>query len=148
MAFARKTRELKARLAAGEEVRLELRWAAKPTEFEIQAYVYRHLREMGYMARGEVRCKGSGAARVDLAVFGGSGKQRRLLLIVEIKRPDVLPRKARWQVREQLALYRRFGVPVCLVCGLDAAKRFLAEVRAGGLPVADWGLESLGKLRV
>ena len=46
------------------ELTFRLRWAERPSEFELQAYLYRNLREMGHMARGEVSARGTPLAKV------------------------------------------------------------------------------------
>lgn len=127
---------LRKRIQQGEEIQLEALYSSKPSEFEVQAFVYRHLREMGFRARGEVRAKGTNLFRLDIGVFEAGTK--RLLLILEIKKAERPTPEARKKAKNQAALYRLFGVPVYLIWGIPGGRRFLEHVRAHGLPMNGW----------
>jgi hypothetical protein len=109
----------------------EMRYSGRPSEFEIQAYLYCELRRFGYDARGEVSTK-DGDCRFDVVVFVGR-KPRR---IIEVK-------KSRKQYRsKQIEYYRSYGVKVVSVCGMEQAKELIRKAGAARkgppLPMLVW----------
>ena len=100
----------------------------RPTEFEVQAFIWNGLRAMGINARGEVKTAFNGRAcvRFDIAIFDGGV----LSGVVEIKSSPI-KHKTTWEETRQGERYAQFGVPVRLVYGMDEAKRLLADAEAG-----------------
>ena len=104
-----------------------------PTEFEVQAYVYHHLLRLGYAVRGEVgtRC---GTCRFDLVVYQ-NGRPARVIEIKKQKRAagnKFVKRATRRENRNQLSRYSEFGLPVDTVCGMAAARGYIAALENGG----------------
>jgi hypothetical protein len=99
-----------------------LRNLSRPSEFEIQAFLYQQLRDMGYLVRGEVTTK-KGRARFDLVIF--SPGKRFPLRIIEVKK-----RHSRGTGNQVNRYYSEFGVPVDLVGGMDSAREYLHTIPA------------------
>lgn len=86
------------------------------SEFEIQAAIYRRLRQADIDVRGEVYAKG---VRFDLVVFC-SDKQASI--IIEVKRRD-----AAISVRQQ-ASYMKFGLPVIFCIGTEGIEPTINKI--------------------
>jgi hypothetical protein len=95
-----------------------------PTEFEVKAYLFARLRELGFNVRGEVRSTSKpgptenllgGELCADLAIFDGG----KLLLVIEVK---AQPTDVDWYASQQGRRYD--GAPIMLVGGMDEARRF------------------------
>ncbi len=108
---------------------LEVVAPSHETEFEVQAFIWRSLNDLGINARGEVRCvfAGKSQVRFDIAVFS---KENRLIGIVEVKREDKVSRVP-WNYTRQAKRYHQFGVPVYLVQGMRDAHVLLKDVSEG-----------------
>ncbi len=104
----------------------------RPTEFEVQAFLWNGLRELGINARGEVKTTFSGRScvRFDIAIFEGG----ELTGVLEIKSSPV-NHKTTWGDTRQGDRYSQFGVPVRLICGMDQARQCLVDAASGNL----WG---------
>ncbi len=102
----------------------------RPTEFEVQAYLWNGLRALGINARGEVKTIFSGRAcvRFDVAIFDDGA----LVGILEIKAAPI-NHKTTWEDTRQGDRYSQFGVPVRLICGMDEAVNVLDKVRQGNI---------------
>ena len=117
--------------ARNEQTRDEKLLVSEPScfsEFEVQAYLWTELRQLGINVRGEVKCQFSGRAQVrfDLAVFDGG----RLVGVIECKR-EGKQMGSDWRSTRQGARYAQFGVPVRLVKGMEEAKAVLADAKRG-----------------
>lgn len=88
----------------------EMKYSQRPSEFEIQAYLYCELRRLGYDARGEVTTK-DGDCRFDIVVF----HRQKPVRIIEVK---ACPKRYR---SRQLEQYRIYGIKVLCVCGMEQA---------------------------
>ena len=101
-----------------------------PTEFEIQATLWWHLRDMGINARGELHTNYSGRAQVrfDIAVFEAG----RLAGVIEVKSNPAKDMEA-WKRTRQGFRYAQFGVPVRTCCGMRQAKQLLLDAERGCL---------------
>lgn len=102
----------------------------RATEFEVQATIWHGLRQLGFGARGEVKCRFSGRAHVrfDIAVFDGEV----LVGLIECKR-EGKQMNGTWASTRQGMRYQQFGVPVRLVKGMDEALRLLEDAARGAL---------------
>lgn len=111
------------------------KYVRKYSEFEIQAYVYQNLRDMGHDARGEVQSttkkeEKKGKCIFDIVVFENWYPIR----IIEIKRS---PKRNEAVTRKiQIEKYLRFGVGIDLVCGMNEARKYMEAWRANGMPLA------------
>lgn len=118
------------------------RWASsRPTEFEVQAYLYWKLRELGLRVRGEVSApvdripislrkdgkKRKTKVRFDLVVLNDRDELTR---IVEVKAARVSHGLGGWQGTRQGARYQSFGVPVDIVYGIEGANELLCRLTA------------------
>ncbi len=115
-----------------ENVFREIKYGKRPTEFEIQAYLYTELRRLGYDARGEVTTK-DGDCRFDIVVFANKRKPAR---IIEVK-------SCRKKYRSrQLDQYRAYGIKVISICGMEQAQALIERAAAAGkktpLPLLVW----------
>lgn len=102
----------------------------RPTEFEIQAVIWRGLRDLGINARGEVCSVFAGRAKVrfDIAVFGTDG----LAGIIEVKVSSIR-HASDWQATRQGSRYGQFHVPVRIVYGMSEAEALLEDAKRGDL---------------
>jgi len=99
----------------------------KFSEFEIQAYLYEHLRRSGLHVRGELKSK-CGTCRFDLVVFDA---ENRPSLIIEVKAdkpigPTEDKKIERGIRKKQVARYRKFSIPVDLVEGMPEAVAYIS----------------------
>lgn len=118
-------------LTIGQNVRVTEPTA--PTEFEVQAYLWNELCSAGLNVRGEVKTtfNGRAACRFDLAVFD----RGELTAIVEVKKSPIKHKSHDgWRGTRQGQRYEQFGVPVCIVYGMDDALQLIKEARAGRFP--------------
>lgn len=88
------------------------------TEFEVQAYLIRELRALGFVVRGEIKLGRHGKVDLLLSVDG-----KKATRIIEIKRS-----LSRVIKREQIERYARYA-PVDLVRGMEAARRYVDRWR-------------------
>jgi len=93
----------------------------KPSHFEIQAYVYSSLLQMGVDVRGEVRAKNKAgkASGLDLVIFEGY----KPVMILEIKKSK------RNRIDDQKEEYTKFGVPLRFIMGMKSAEAYIEKVR-------------------
>lgn len=102
----------------------------RPTEFEIQAVIWRGLRDLGINSRGEVCSVFAGRAKVrfDIAVFGPDG----LAGIIEVKVSSIC-HATDWHGTRQGSRYGQFRVPVRIVYGMSEAEALLEDAKRGDL---------------
>jgi hypothetical protein len=106
------------------------------TEFEIQAFIYSELRAMGVDVRGElvttfydgseIGCRSQKCrtvCRFDLVVFA----DRKPVHIIEVKRER---KKVIKECGRQCGRYRRYGVPVTFVSGMDQSRTIVSQFYA------------------
>jgi hypothetical protein len=107
------------------------------SEFEIQAFIYSKLKELGVNVRGEVnvpfdnskeplgrRRNRRAKCRLDLAIF----KNDSLAEIIEVKTdPEIRDGGARWRSTRQGRRYTSMGVPVAIIYGMEEAESFVAH---------------------
>lgn len=105
-----------------------------PSEFEVQAFIYEQLKQIGYTVRGEVKTK-CGTCIFDIVVYA----DRRPVRVIEVKKSKKFGSLSRQGKRhfsrlraEQVRRYESFGVPVDLVCTLHDAREYIAAVRSNG----------------
>lgn len=100
------------------------------TEFEVQAYLWNALRQIGFNVRGEVKAKyaGRGSVRFDLAVF----EDGKLAGIIEVKATKIRHRIS-WEATRQGYRYNQFGVPVQIVYGYEEAQDLVMQAKTVGL---------------
>lgn len=100
------------------------------TEFEVQAYIYNSLCELGLVVKGEVvyetsrrktkdKTRGE-KCRFDLVIY----ENRKAIRIIEVKARQV-SHKNGLEATRQSRKYRSFGVPVTFVYGIDDAIEFV-----------------------
>jgi hypothetical protein len=102
-----------------ESAHWEIRYPRKPSEFEVQAFLYCELRRLGFDARGEVSTR-DGDCRFDIVVFSG----RRAVRIIEVKGEQKAFRSL--QIRQ----YENYRVKVVSICGMDEARALLVRAAA------------------
>lgn len=102
------------------------------SEFEVQAFLYSKLIDLGYAVRGEVQVLGNfglrktkASCRFDLIVF----EKQQPILILEIKARKVKHKTCVEDTR-QSQKYRTFGIPVWFVYGMEGAKQVLIDIKA------------------
>jgi len=107
------------------------------SEFEIQAFIYAELRALGVDVRGELvtvffdgingKQKHRTMCRFDLVIF----ENKIPIRIVEVKhgRKTFVSERAR-----QCERYRKYGVPVTFVFGMEQAIRFVSDFTDTILP--------------
>lgn len=100
------------------------------SEFEVQAFLWNGLRELGVNARGEVSVPYAKRQKVrfDIAVF----ESGVLMGIIEVKARPVNHR-TNWEDTRQGRRYTTFGVPIRIVYGMDQANQTLADASLGRL---------------
>lgn len=110
----------------------------EPSEFEIQSFIYEHLRGIGLNVRGEVMTDGM-LCRFDLVVFNENNKP---VLIIEVKKRAGGRHKSRAQVKR----YEDYGVPVILIGSMSNASGLVnnakCSARIGKHRLSDLGLSS------
>lgn len=114
-------------------VNREIRYPGRPSEFEVQAFLYTELRRLGFDARGEVTTR-DGEFRFDIVVFVGSGQSRKPARIIEVKDRSKSYRSA------QIENYKAYGVTVISVCGMEQAKALIKKAGVGRVPLSLWDL--------
>jgi hypothetical protein len=108
-----------------------------PTEFEVQAFLYAELNNLGWYVRGKQKSR-CGTAKFDLLVYDEGGSVTR---IIEVKKQRLnaqtaSPLKNRAKsIKHQVKRYAAFQVPVDLVCGLKEAKVYVAKAAKSIIPV-------------
>lgn len=102
-----------------------------PTEFEIQAFLYNELRNMGYCVRGEIPTRKM-KARFDLIIIHpGSRVPQR---IIEVKNRSRSSDADTISGRQIHRYYEEFGVPTDMVGGMKEAIKYLGLVKALVVP--------------
>jgi hypothetical protein len=103
-----------------------------PSEFEIQAFLYTELRELGYDARGEVRAT-TGRSKLDIVIFT-DGKPTS---IIEVKKRKINGNSRKRRDAQQLLAreiqrdkYCGYNLPIQDICGMDAAVAFIETMLA------------------
>lgn len=108
--------------------------ALTSSEFDIQAGLWRALRDAGHNVRGEVRGSVQGIktgratgnkVRLDLVVFCDGGKP---LLAIEVKPKRGAGWREDYCKSEQFAMYSLLEFPVVMVCGESQAAKFLERM--------------------
>lgn len=100
----------------------------RPSEFEVQAWLYNRLLAAGLDVRGEVRWldkKTRTSCRFDLVIY----KNGEAAEIIEMKWGEVKHKRGVENTRQGIR-YRKFGVPVTFIYGQKDATDFY-EKRAG-----------------
>lgn len=99
------------------------------SEFEVQAFLWSELRELGFNLRGEVKTKFAHRCyvRFDLALF----EDGKLTGIIEVKKSP-MKHKSSWEETRQGIRYNDFGVPVKIVYGHDQAKSLVHDAAKTG----------------
>jgi hypothetical protein len=106
----------------------------KQSEFEVQAYLWFSLRNLGINARGEVKVKfpdggKRSRCRFDVAIF----EDGFLSGILEVKASVTKHKSERgWLGTRQGVRYNSFGVPVRIIYGQMQAESFVEEVKQHG----------------
>ena len=98
------------------------------SEFEIQAYLYHELDEMGYDVRGDVGIKTRTGirGRMDLVTFRRSSKA---VFAIEVKVALSDPESIS-AAKLQAAKYEAMtGIPVELIMGMEQAESYIDELR-------------------
>jgi|GEM_PF-3209308 len=112
------------------------------SEFEVQAFIYWKLKELGLNVRGEVKVpfdnsselvkyrraqsRGQAYCRFDLAIF----ENNALVEVIEVKTAQSkYYRGPGWTATRQGRRYRSFGVPVTIVHGMKAAEALVEAHR-------------------
>lgn len=102
---------------------------SEPTEFEVQAYLYSTLKQLGINVRGEVshRCPRTRRSfRFDLVIYQNEEASE----IIEVKSAPIKHKRGLEKTR-QATRYRWFGLPVTFIYGMEDADRYLAPLRGG-----------------
>lgn len=96
------------------------------TEFEIQAFLWHGLNQLGWNVRGEVKAPFAkrSAVRFDLAVF----KDSKLAGIIEVKASPI-KHKTCWLDTRQGRRYSQFNVPVKIIYGHHEATLALEDAK-------------------
>ena len=112
-----------------------VRFPTKPSDFDVQAFVWCELRSRGYTVRGEVSSSfvtevngKKRGARFDLVVY----KEETAILIIEIKGVKTVENPFTNTI--QGTKYPTYGVPVWIVYGQAGAEAMLASIDADGMP--------------
>ncbi len=93
-----------------------LRYPHEVSEFEIQAFLFASLRQMGYHVRGEVSTANQ-VSRFDLVVYANNNEATR---VIEVKKDH------KDHARKQVLKYSQdYGVPVDCISSMDDAARYL-----------------------
>lgn len=110
---------------------VEIKEPEKISEFEVQAWLFASLKDVGINVRGEVivhtglNISGYKVARFDLVVF----KEGKAAMIIEVK--DKMPRKGVNQDSRQFKKYSSFGLPLYYVHGKKIARNFFDSLVNG-----------------
>lgn len=121
-------------------MKLQIKEPTALSEFEVHAFVYNKLRDLGINARGEVNAlyatwqvagkERRAKCRFDIAIFD----QGVLTGIVEVKDSDYTDaRMSAWRKTRQGHRYHQFGVPVAIVFGKAHAERFIESAKKAGV---------------
>ena len=97
-----------------------------PTEFEVHAYLYSELKLRGYDIRGEITFTDKATNehyRFDLVLY-----KKHAVEIIEVK-AHATKHKDCLENTRQAKKYRRFGIPVVFIYGIDDADLYLSELR-------------------
>ena len=96
------------------------------SEFEVQAFLWHGLRQLGWNVRGEVKARFNKrtTVRFDLAVFNDS----KLKGIIEVKGAPI-KHKTSWTDTRQGTRYSQFDVPVRIIYGYQQATLALEEAK-------------------
>jgi len=100
------------------------------SEFEVHAWLWFQLRELGLDARGEVFAI-NGTARFDIVVFDAS---KRAVKIIEVKAKKHRKGRHREEFKfnkcAQVKQYSKYGLPVDCVVGMEAARQYVLRLKA------------------
>lgn len=95
----------------------------KPSEFDIQAYIYAELKAIGVDIRGEVIHRAQGRqCRFDLVIF--SGNTAKAIIEVKTEGSNSVQVNGR-----QCTRYREYGVPVYYIHGMHQAGVFIERCK-------------------
>lgn len=89
-----------------------------PTEFEIQAWLYCKLKELGFNVRGEVSADGN-VCIFDLVLFDQNNRAKAL---IEVKKHESKRRS------KQIRRYEDYGLPVVLIEKISGAYRLIEDL--------------------
>lgn len=99
----------------------------RPSEFEVQAFLWSGLKSLGIDVRGEVRWQQKKPrihCRFDLVIY----EEAKAVRIIEVKAAPVKHKHGLHNTR-QGTRYCKFGVPVTFVYGMSDAQEFLGSER-------------------
>ena len=106
----------------------EIPYPLRESEFDVQAYLFNRLQEIGLNVKGEVKVKGKFGlkkkqlcCRFDLVIFDSN---KNPTLIIEVK-SGMVSHKTCVEDTRQGKRYIHFGVPVCFVYGMEEARVFV-----------------------
>ncbi len=108
------------------------------TEFEIQAYLYVRLRDMGFNVRGEVRfsdkseVKGRRQCRFDIVIYDKHNKPIEIIEVKSAKNPE----RVNCETTRQAIKYKMFNMPLTYIINMEQAFVYLKQkeqVVAGNL---------------
>jgi len=119
-----------AKTAASMTKDMAIVYPEEESEFEVHAWLWFQLRELGLDARGEVFAV-NGTARFDIVVFDAL---KRAVRIIEVKAKKRGKGKHREDFRfnkcAQVKRYSRLGLPVDCVVGMVAAEQYILRLKA------------------
>ena len=98
------------------------------SEFEVQAFLWAGLRDLGFNVRGEVKTQYTKRCfvRFDLALFVDG----KLAGILEVKK-SAIKHHTTWEDTRQGTRYNDFGVPVKIVYGYEQAQALIEAAKSG-----------------
>ena len=113
----------------------QIKMPQQPSEFEIQSYIHKELKERGHNIRGEVSALTR--SKFDLVVFASNGVPMR---IIEVKKQSAaaIERLANRtatgltslkSLQKQIRQYLSYGLPVDLVMGMDHACEYVERFK-------------------
>ena len=97
-----------------------------PSEFEVQAYLFSSLKQLGLDVRGEVNHRTEGRlCRFDLVLFKGD----QATAIIEVKNESERTKPGINLNGRQCTRYREYGVPVYFIRGMHQAGVFIERCK-------------------
>lgn len=113
---------------------LVIPYPEQESEFEVHAWLWYRLRELGIDARGEVQsCNRS--ARFDIVIFDKDRKAVRLIEVKSLLKKTGFDQKSHKLRHKQAQRYSKFGIRLDTIVGMKAAEAYLAQIKAElGLP--------------
>lgn len=96
------------------------------SESDTHCYLWGELRRLGYNVRSEVKVKTSQgkSVRFDLVIFKNNLAEH----IIEVK-GDRRKNVSNWENTKQGSTYKKFGIPVTLICGMANAEKFVQKLQ-------------------